>query len=262
MKGYLPLIIFVLLTWNAAGNAAFMPVECEGTYKQHLQGVCTGDDSIFWCFTTTLVKTDLSGKLLKKSDVATHHGDLCFHDGNLFVAVNFAIFNRAEGGADSWVYVYKADDLSLIAKHPVPEVLHGAGGIACHGGKFVVVGGLPPGVEENYAYEYDEQFKFVKKHALKSGYTLMGIQTAAFADGNWWFGCYGKPATLLKADKSFQKVERFEYDCSVGIVPIGGGRFLVGRDSSSKEKGHTGRLVLAETDNERGLKMIQEPTPQ
>ena len=179
----------------------------------------------------------------------------------MFVAVNFGKFNRAEGGGDSWVYVYNADDLSLVAKHPVPEMFHGAGGMAYHDGKFIVVGGLPPGVEENYAYEYDQQFRFVKKHILKSGYTLMGIQTAAFADGHWWFGCYGKPAILLKADETFQKVERFEFDCSVGIVPIGGGRSLVGRDTFSKENGHTGRLVLAETDAQRGLKLIPQAMP-
>jgi hypothetical protein len=35
----------------------------------------------------------------------------------------------------------------------VPEVFHGAGGTGYHDGRFVVIGGLPPGVEENYVYE-------------------------------------------------------------------------------------------------------------
>jgi hypothetical protein len=251
----------ILLFVGAADAAEFKPVECSGKYKQHLQGVCTSTDSIFWCFTTKLVKTDLTGKVLAQIDVGSHHGDLCYNKGNVYVAVNFGKFNRADGDADSWVYVYRANDLSLAAKHPVPDVFHGAGGIAYHDGKFIIVGGLPPGIEENYAYEYDQNFKLVKKHVLQSGYTLMGIQTAAFADGCWWFGCYGKPQTLLKADESLQKVERFEFDCSVGIVPIGGGRFLVGRNSFSQENGHAGRLILAETDEDRGLKMILEPTP-
>lgn len=258
----IPLLLAIVVFASAAtAKADFTPVECEGYYPQHLQGVCIGDDSIFWCFTTVLVKTDQAGRVLKQIDVATHHGDLCFHDGKVFVAVNFAKFNRAEGGGDSWIYVYSADDLSLVAKHPVPEVFHGAGGIAYHDGKFIVVGGLPPAVEENYAYQYDKDFRFMKRHVLKSGYTLMGIQTAAFADGNWWFGCYGKPSSLLKADESLQKVERFEFDCSVGIVPLGEGRFLVGRDSMSKGNGHKGRLVLAEFDKERRLKLIPEATP-
>jgi hypothetical protein len=36
---------------------------------------------------------------------------------------------------------------------------------------------------------------------------------------------------------------RYEFDCSLGIVPIGNGRFLVGRGTSSNV-GCTGRLVL------------------
>jgi hypothetical protein len=83
----------------------------------------------------------------------------------------------------------------------VPELVHGAGGMAWYDGKFIIVGGLPPGVNENYAYEYDENFRFVKRHVIASGYTLMGIQTIAQADGAWWFGCYGKPAVLLRADQ-------------------------------------------------------------
>lgn len=236
--------------------ADFQNVTCQGTYPHHLQGVCTDNqDSIFWCFTTKLVMTDRTGKVLKQSDVGNHHGDLCFHQGKVFVAVNFGKFNNPRGNADSWVYVYAAADLSLLAKHQTPEVVHGAGGIACHDGKFLVVGGLPQGVTENYAYEYDADFRFVKKHVLASGYTLMGIQTAAFADGHWWFGCYGSPRILLKADASLKKVARFEFDCSLGIVPIGSGKYLVARGVFARDKGHTGRLVLAGADAQRGLRM-------
>ena len=233
--------------------AELSPVACEGNYAKHLQGVCVGSDAIYWCFTTQLVKTDLSGKVLKQIPVGDHHGDLCFHDGKVYVGVNFGKFNRPEGAADSWVYVYAADDLSLVAKHATPQLVHGAGGIAWHDGKFLVVGGLPPGSNENYAYEYDADFRFVRRHVLNSGYTLMGIQTAAFADGHWWFGCYGDPKTLLKADAVLQKVERFEFDCSLGIVPLEPGRFLIARGTSSKERGCTGRLVSASVEPKRGL---------
>ncbi|MBM4075447.1 MAG: hypothetical protein FJ267_07370, partial [Planctomycetes bacterium] len=67
---------------------------CEGTYQHHLQGICSDTkEAIYWSFTTTLVKTDLNGTLLKKVPVANHHGDLCFHEGKLFVAVNLGNFN-------------------------------------------------------------------------------------------------------------------------------------------------------------------------
>ncbi len=35
-------------------------VLCEGTYQHHLQGVCTDENSIYWSFTTNLVKTDMT----------------------------------------------------------------------------------------------------------------------------------------------------------------------------------------------------------
>ncbi len=125
-----------------------------------------------------LVKTGIDGKLLKKIPVANHHGDPCFQDGKLYVAVNLGKFNDPQGNADSWVYVYNAGDLSFEARHPVQEVFHGAGGIGFQDGRFFVVGGLPMGIEENYVYEYDPGFRFVKKHVVKSGHTLLGIQTA------------------------------------------------------------------------------------
>jgi hypothetical protein len=256
--------VLVVLAVGSVAQAAdpqsvFQAVECEGTYPHHLQGICTDErESIFWCFTTKLVKTDRTGKVSKQIDVGNHHGDLCFHDGKVFVAVNFGNFNDAEGNADSWVYVYDAGNLALLAKHKTPEAIFGAGGIAYHEERFIVVGGLPERFKGNNAYEYDTNFKFVKLHRLKTLATLMGIQTAAFADGHWWFGCYGDPKILLKEDESFSdKGQRFEFDCSLGIVPVGGGKFLVARGTSSKDKGCTGRLVLAEADKQRGLSLIE-----
>src|SRR5436190_11298687 len=74
--------------------------------------------------------------------------------------------------------------------------------------------GLPKGVEENYVYEYDREFKFIKTHVLKSGYTLLGIQTATFANGHFWFGCYG--GKLLKADPTLKLVGSYDFNCSLG----------------------------------------------
>ncbi len=245
-----------LLAWGQTAPAAdtFHPTACEGIYPRHVQGICTnGHDAIYWCWTDVLVKTDTEGHIVKKVPVADHHGDLCFHDGRVYVATNLGEFNRPAGEADSWVYVYDGDTLAELEKHAVPELVHGAGGMAYHDGKFIIVGGLPPDVNENYIYEYDESFKFQKRHALASGYTLMGIQTVAYADGSWWFGCYGKPKMLLRADDKFQFTGKWEFNASVGIAPIGGGRFLIAQNTAVKGKGNEAKVVIASVDEKAGL---------
>ena len=229
-------------------------VRCEGTYPHHLQGVCTDEKAIFWSFTTALIKTDMEGTLLKKVPVANHHGDLCFHHGKLYVAVNLGKFNDPEGNADSWVYVYDAETLTELARHETQEVFHGAGGIGYRDGHFFVVGGLPDGVDENYVYEYDSDFKFLKKHVIESGHTHLGIQTATFAHGRWWFGCYGDPKIMLVTDDDFQMKGRYEIDCSLGIEGLSGGRLLVGSGRCEKDKGCNGTVKTVLPDGNVGFK--------
>ena len=237
----------------------FTNVACGGTYQHHLQGICTNDaDAVYWSFTTTLVKTDKNGKVLKKIAVENHHGDLCFHDNRVYVAVNLGRFNDPKGNADSWVYVYDAGDLAILAKHEVQDVFHGAGGIGFRGGHFYVVGGLPEGVEENYAYEYDPHFKFIKKHTIASGHTHLGIQTSAFADGHWWFGCYGTPRVTLKTDADFKMEGRYIRDCSMGIVGLPAGNLLVAKGPCRSGKGCTGIAHVARADADKGL-VAHEP---
>jgi hypothetical protein len=242
---------------QTSNKKAVPPIRCEGVYPMHLQGICTDEKSLFWSFTDALVKTEMGGRIRKKVAVANHHGDLCYHDGKVYVAVNLGKFNDPRGNADSWVYVYDAENLREVARHKVPEVVYGAGGIGYHGDRFVVVGGLPPGIKENYAYEYDKDFKFIRKQTIQSGYTLMGIQTVAYSGGFWWFGCYGKPEILLKTDASFRLVGKYEFNGSLGIVGRADGRFLVARGRSLPGKGHTASVVVAEADPQKGLVIRQ-----
>lgn len=259
MKTTFALLTFLLLFTAIVARADdFHAVTCAGAYPHHLQGVCTNQkDALNWCFTTKLVKTDRSGKVVKLVDVANHHGDLCFHQGKLYVALNLGKFNDPQGNADSWVYVYDAGDLSLLAKHKTPELFHGAGGIGVQNGHFFVVGGLPDGVEENSVYEYDGDFKFLKKHVIQSGHTHLGIQTAAFANGHWWFGCYGDPKILLVTDTEFKMKGRYEFDCSLGIVGLPDGQFLSASGKCEQDKGCIGSVQRAVPDLKTGLRFLR-----
>lgn len=258
VKAVIPALTAVLIVSGVLGAAADdAAVRCEGWYPYHLQGVCVGEGAIYWSFTTVLVKTDLEGTVLKRVPAVNHQGDLCITDGTVYVAVNLGKFNDPEGNADSWVYAYDAEDLSLLAKHEVQEVYHGAGGIGIRDGHFYVVGGLPDGVEENYVYEYDGGFDFVEKHVIESGHTHLGIQTAAFAHGRWWFGCYGDPAELLVTDAEFNMEGRHAFDCAFGIDGLPGGRLLAAGGQCSREKdGCMGYVRLAVPDEGAGLRYL------
>lgn len=111
----------------------------------------------------------------------------------------------------------------------------------------------PSGVNENYLYEYDEQFTFRRRHVLASGYTSMGIQTAAFAEGAWWFGCYGTPRVLLRADPRLQLTGRWQFDAALGIVGLGGHRLLIGQNEKRNGAGYEGQVVIARPAAEKGL---------
>ncbi|MDP2413571.1 hypothetical protein [Daejeonella sp.] len=125
-------------------------IQCEGLYPMHLQGISTDKkNNIYWSFTNQLVRTDLKGKVLDKIGVLNHHGDLCYEGGKVYVAVNLGKFNQPAGQEDSWVFVYDSGNLKELARHKVPELVHGAGGMSFHKGKFYVVGGLPVGFNEN-----------------------------------------------------------------------------------------------------------------
>ncbi len=235
---------------------SFHDAECEGVYPHHLQGVCVDEEFIYWSFTTTLVKTDANGNVLIKIPVANHHGDLCVHKGKLYVAVNLGRFNDPQGHADSWVYVYDTRTLEELARHEIQQVVYGAGGIGCRDGHFFVVGGLPDAINENYVYEYDGDLNFIRRHVINSGHTHLGIQTATFANNRWWFGCYGQPPILLVTDADFRLVGRYEFDCSLGIVGLPDGRFLVGGGRCSGENGCVGWVRIAERDEKNGLRIV------
>jgi hypothetical protein len=260
MLRFLPLLLSLAAGALRAEAPAWQEAACEGAYPRHVQGVCSnGRDALYWSWTDALVKTDLTGKVLLRVPADDHQGDLCHHAGKIYVAVNLGKFNRPAGEADSWVYIYDAATLREERRVAVPELVHGAGGMACDGRRFLIVGGLPDGVDENYLHEYDLDLKFQRRHVLASGHTHLGIQTAEFDGQSWWFGCYGSPAILLRADANLKLSGRWEFNASVGLIHLGADRFLVAVNKAEKDVGNTARLRFARATAGTGLAFESTP---
>ncbi|MBQ3342270.1 MAG: hypothetical protein IJI35_07690 [Kiritimatiellae bacterium] len=223
----LPCLAFVQKSPIKAPPVVTLGASCSG---DHLQGMATDGVSLYWGFGTEIIRSDMKGRKTGSTGrVRYHHGGPCVVDGVVYAAANHGKFNT-ETNADSWVYAYGADDLKFRARWKVPELRHGAGGIAYANGSFYVVGGLPEGYGVNFVYEYDRDFRFVARHVLKTGYTYLGIQAATFHDGLFYFGCYGRrskddPAGLdctITATPDFKTLHRWFPGSPEGIVPVGG----------------------------------------
>ncbi len=229
MKKMMLAALAVLIAPIVALAAEAGIIECEGVYKHHLQGLATDGTNIWWSFTDEIVKTDKAGKKIASVKAPFHQGDCCYVDGKLYVAVNTGKFNT-EDKANSWVYCFDGVTLELENKWKVPELRHGAGGMTFANGDFYVVGGLPPDHTCNYVYRYSPDFKFKERYVLKTGYTGLGIQTAAFEDGKFYFGCYsGKdhlgnktPCQTLVCPADLSSFRRAKVNTSVGLVKLDG----------------------------------------
>ena len=103
---------------------------------------------------------------------------------------------------------------------------------------------MPEGVQENYVYEYDNKFNFKKRHVIKSGWTRLGIQAAAFAQGHWWFGCYGN--VLLKTTPDFKMVGKYNFNCGYGVLRGPNGKSIYAAGGTTGKEGSDGNVKAHE----------------
>ena len=205
-------------------------IACAGEYRGHLQGLATDGSHIYWVFTRNIVKTDLSGRVLAKRAMPHHCGDPCWHRGKLYVPVCGSGFNRKlKPGAESKNFIHVFDaELRPVKQYPVPELEYGAGGMTAHKGRFFVVGGRPKNLPGNTVYEYDENFKLLRRHELEFD-SLKGIQTINHAFGRWYFGCYGTGSLTIETDEEFRVLRKVRPGAAVGMIPLERGLVLVGQ---------------------------------
>ena len=158
-------------------------------FRAHVQGVCTDGTNIYWSMTYDLVKTDMSGRELTRYSAKFHMGDLCWHNGRIYVGVNRTAERGARRGDEVWVF--EPDKLERIKVHPTPQTIWCNNGIEWHGGRFWIIGNTPQYGKYNHVFEYTEDFRFVQCRPIESGWTKLGVQTICLWGGKMLFGCYG-----------------------------------------------------------------------
>ena len=246
-RSRLVLCLAVILVWcSLPGQPG--DIACEGKYRGHLQGTDAIGTNIWWSFTSTLVRTDLSGKVLASQDAPSHQGDLCVKGDTLYVAVNRGRFNTYTGGV-SFVMSYDATTLKPKKTWRL-DMPYGAGGMTWKDDRFYVIGGLPPTEVRNYVHEYDSDFRLIKRHVLETGYTVLGIQTATFMDGEFLFGIYGgdgNPSGTLRCSPDLSSFRRYVGNGSIGYAKIKGRLYTASTPSvRTTKKNWTGTLQPAD----------------
>ncbi len=219
-------------------------IVCRGEFFGHLQGLATDGNAIYWSFTRKIVKTDFGGTILTQVKVPRHGGDPCWSDGKLYVPVCEGSFSRKlkPGEASkNFIHVFDAG-LNFVARHLVPELEYGVGGIAAHGGHFFVVGGRPQNLPGNTVYEYDKNFKLVRRHEVAFD-SRSGIQTINYVGGRWYFGCYGIGKSTIETDENFRVLRSVRLSTCVGMIPLADGLVLVGRVAAGKSRNRSRALA-------------------
>lgn len=191
-------------------------IVCEGghAYPKHLQGIAVDQTSIYWSYTTELVKTDHDGRVLRKIKVPMHAGDLTVANGKVYVAVEFAPFDNDHGPKQSVIYVYDAQTLAELDRVPLPYVRLAICGMGYHDGRFMLVFDALKGSGINYLVETDMNFRPLREVQIEMVPTFAGVQAIDFHEGSWWLGCYSSVLACVSED--FKKVELFT-NCDFGV---------------------------------------------
>ena len=220
----------------------------EGDYAGHLQDVWyDGKGNLYWAHTQDLLKTDLSGKILRHVKVEDHHAGIQVKDGKVYVAV--CQMQTKTGGKtlpESRVTIgeYDAETLELVKMH-VTDINDRSGSLAILDDGTFVIGCLRPqdiGKTQVRFHHLDRDFRLLDSHVVDNVPVKLGIEVVKWHAGRLYLCVYGGPDTVL-LDSSFREVGRERVGGALGLV-FSGRDTWVGRTSPDKEtKRYTSRLV-------------------
>lgn len=211
-------------------------IACEGTYPAHIQGLDTDGARIYWSFTTTLVKTDLQGRVEATASVPYHHGGITVTENEVFAA--FMPGRK--------IKVYSADGLSFLREYDVPEVRGFPGGIDYHDGHFYVAEGTRSSIFPE-VYKYDTRFNHVKTFTIPLNVHI-GIQTIGRFGNTWWLGIYDKAHPTVMLDDDFGVLAtRHDLPAAYGVKDWSAATMItgvhLGKDKTCMGKALLRRLV-------------------
>ena len=198
-------------------------IKLPGDYSEHLQDVCFDGKALYWAHTSWLIKTDLTGAILAKADVAEHHAGLDVRDGKVYVAV--CVLQRKTGGRtlpDSrvTVNVYDAATLVLLEEH-VTDINDRSGSLAILDVGTFLVGCLrPPDITKTQVrfHHLDKNYRLIKSYVLDNVPVRLGIETIKHRGGYAYLCPYFTNGLAIKLDKDFKEIGRYTVDGSCGLV--------------------------------------------
>lgn len=196
----------------------------EEDFPGHLQGIAADESGIYWSFYDTILKTDWTGKTLKKIASPTHAGDCCLVNGQLYVSICYYNKKQAEEeGGTGWCYIYDKD-LQFVKKvhfsdTPRPD------GITWLNGKLYVANddfGVNPH-PFNFVQIYDGDFKLQSTVKVDFGMpTQYGAQTLNALNGTILAAFYGdKGRSPFMREGTLEYLgTRFPFSPNVGLAAV------------------------------------------
>ena len=190
------------------GAVARLPdvVELEpGKYGGHLQDVTRDGEFLYWAHTRTILKTDLSGKVLASVRDPDHNAGCQVRDGKLYVAVctrGGVIRPEDREKYKLQINVYDAGDLRLIEKRVIENASDRAGSLAIlPDGSFIIGCLRPPDVRADQVrfYHLSPEFKVLSRHEIGDMPIPLGIEVIKYHRGDLWLFSYGGKTIRLDA---------------------------------------------------------------
>ena len=250
-RGVLTVAFGMLCGFVSAAMPDVPEIALEGEYRGHLQDVWyDGSNTLYWAHTQDLLKTDLTGKILRRAKVTGHHAGIELKDGKLYIAV--CKMQNMTGGKTTpecrvTIGEYDAETLSLVEMHET-DIPDRSGSLAILADGTFVVGCLRPqdiAKTQVRFHHIGRDYKLIKSYVHDNVPVKLGIEVIKRKGDFLYLNMYGEPGTV-KLDRDFHEVWRGSLHGSMGLVFDGNYNWIghsARKDKSDPKSPFASRLV-------------------